>query len=169
MMLMVISVMALCVVTGCNSKKGQSVDNNEADSIIQQTNDDIDDSLKAELKRVGMEDLDAAIEAFFTDVFNERFYEDEGFVRRFCTEKLQKKLKDAYEYDGEDGYATWNFRSDAQDGPSEVYKLVKFVPEGNGWYKYEYIDMGVRGSHRIRIITHVNQRDQVEFYIDELE
>ena len=167
---MVISVMALCVVIGCNSKKGQFVDsNNEAESIIQQTNDGINDSLKAELKKVGIEDLDAAIEAFFTDVFNERYYEDEGFVGRFCTEKLQKKLKDAYEYDGEDGYATWKFRSDAQDGPSEEYKLVKFVPEGNGWYKYDYIDMGVRGSHRIKFITHVNPRDQVEFYIDDIE
>ena len=35
---------------------------------------------------------DEAIEAFFTDVFNERHYEDDGFAGRFCTENLMKKL-----------------------------------------------------------------------------
>ena len=171
------SLMALCVFTGCNLKQGQSTKMADGDSLVvepktQQTSDGISDSMWVELKRGGLENkkaLDDAIEAFFTDVFNERYYEDDGFAERFCTEKLQKKLKEAYEYDGEDGYAIWKFRSDAQDGPSEEYKLVKFIPEGNGWYKYDFIDMGVRGSHRIKFIAHVNPRDQVELYIDDLE
>lgn len=173
-MLIVTSLIALCVLVGCNSKNGQSVetaasDSISVDSVIPQTSDGISDSLKAELEKAGIEDLDGAIEGFFTDVFNERYYEDNGFITKYCTEKLQKKLKDAYEYDEEDGYATWKFRNDAQDGPSEEYKLTKFVPEGNGWYKYDFIDMGVKGSHRIKFITHVNPRNQAEFYIDELE
>ena len=173
-MLMVISVMALSVVIGCNTKKestnGADSDSIQVDSMVQQVDEGISDSLKAELERAGIEDLDGAIEAFFEEVFNGRYYEDgNGFYTKFCTEKLQKKLKEAYEYDGEEGYATWKFRSDAQDGPSDEYKLTKFTPEGNGWYKYEFIDMGIPGSHRIKFITYVNPRNQVEFYIDDLE
>ena len=172
-MLMVISVMALSAVIGCNSKKepanGGYSDSIQVDSIAQQANEGIIDSLKAELEKAGIEDLDGAIEGFFTDMFNEKYYEDDGFIERYCTENLQKKLKEAYEYDGEDGYATWIFRSDAQDGPSDEYELTKFTPEGNGWYKYEFIDMGIPGSHRIKFITHVNPRNQAEFYIDDLE
>ena len=173
-MLMVILMITICVFIGCNSKNGQSAEsstsnNIKVDSVGQQANDGISDSLKAELEKAGIDDLDGAIEGFFTDVFNERYYEDDGFIAKYCTEKLKKKLKEAYEYDGEDGYATWKFRSDAQDGPSDEYKLTKFVPYGNGWYKYDFIDMGVRGSHRIKFITHVNPRNQAEFYIDELE
>ena len=168
----------LCVVIGCNSKNGRSTESAKSDSIIvdsvgQQANDGISDSLKAELEKAGIDDLDGAIEGFFTDVFNERYYEDDGFIAKYCTEKLKKKLQDAYEFAGEEGYDPWyateKFRSDAQDGPTEEYKLVKIVPEGNGWYKYDYIDMGNRGSHRIKVITHINPRDQIEFYIDELE
>lgn len=170
------SMMVLGIIVGCNTKQGQPSGMADGDSLMLETETQqaagAIDSVWVELKRGGIEDqkaLDEAIEAFFTDVFNERYYEGDGFAGRFCTEKLQKKLKEAYEYDDEDGYATWKFRSDAQDGPSEEYKLVKFVPEGNGWYKYDFIDMGVSGSHRIKIITHVNPRDQVEFYIDDLE
>ena len=169
-----ISLIALCVICGCNSKNVQSTEETVSDSIMEDSatenaNEGISDSLKVELERAGIEDLDGAIEVFFEEIFNERYYEDDGFVDRYCTEKLQKKLKEAYEYDGEDGYATWKFRSEAQDGSSEEYKLTKFTPEGNGWYKYEFIDMGIRGSHKIKFITHVNPRDQAEFYIDDLE
>lgn len=172
-LLMTISVIVVCVIIGCNSKNGQSTeaaqsDSIKVDSVEKQASANNGDSLKAELERADIEDLDGAIEGFFTDVFNERYYEDEGFIKKYCTDNLQKKLKDAYEYDGEEGYATWKFRSDAQDGPSNEYKLTKFIPEGNGWYKYEFIDMGVRGSHRIKVITQVTPRGQVDFYIDEL-
>lgn len=72
--------------------------------MVQQVDEGISDSLKAELERADIEDLDGAIEAFFEEVFNGRYYEDgNGFYTKFCTEKLQKKLKEAYEYDGEEG------------------------------------------------------------------
>ena len=35
-------------------------------------------------------------------------------VKKHCTAKLQKQLKDNYEYDSE-GYAIWNFRTGMQD------------------------------------------------------
>ena len=173
-MLMVISMIALSAAIGCNTKTKSSsktdADCIQVDSMIQQFDKGIGDSLKAELEKAGIEDLDAAIEGFFTDAYNEKYYEDEDFIKKYCTEKLQKKLKDAYEYDAEeDGYATWKFRSDAQDGPNEEHKLTRFTPEGNGWYKYEFIDMGIRGSHRIKFVIHVTPRNVAEFYIDELE
>jgi hypothetical protein len=176
-MLIVMSVIALSAVIGCNTKKesanGADGDIIQVDSIAQQADEGISDSMWVELKRSGLENqkaLDGAIEAFFEEVFNERYYEDgDGFYAKFCTENLKKKLKEAYEYDGEEGYATWKFRSEAQDGPSDEYKLTKFTPEGNGWYKYEFIDMGIPGSHRIKFIPHVNPRNQTEFYIDDIE
>ena len=170
----VFSLIALCVVFGCNSKKGQPVEMTTTDgtkvNLVEQQ-DGISDSLKAELERAGIEDLDGAIEAFFTEVFDAKYYEDEGFIEKYCTKNLKKKLKEEIDVDveGEEGYASWLFRSDAQDGPSDEYKLIKFIPEGNGWYKYDFIDMGVSGSHRIKFIVHVNPRNQAEFYIDELE
>lgn len=165
---------ALGVIMGCSSKSGQPTETSTsdgivADSVVQKVDNDINDSLKAELERAGIEDLDGAIEDFFTEVFNERYYDDNAFVEKYCTEKLKKKLKEEFDYEGEEGYATWKFRGDAQDGPSEEYKLTKFVSEGNGWYKYDFIDLGNKGSRRIKVITHVNPRNQAEFYIDELE
>ena len=173
--LKIFSLMVLCIVLGCNSKQGKPIEMAATDSSkVEQADDGISDSLKAELERGGIfsiEDLDGAIEGFFTEVYNEIYYEDDGFIEKYCTDKFKKKLREEVDVDteGEVGYATWLFRSDAQDGPSDEYRITKFVPQGHGWYKYEFIDMGVQGSHRIKFIAHVNPRDQAEFYIDDLE
>jgi hypothetical protein len=112
---------------------------------------------------------DEMIEAFFTEVFNKEYYNDEGFIEKYCTDNMKKKLREAYEYeyDGE-GYAVWLFRSNAQDGEGES-KLTKFTPEGGGWYRYEFDDMGTKGSHRIKFIVHETPRGNTETYIDDLE
>jgi len=107
-------------------------------------------------------------EEFFTEVFNEHLYEDEGFIEMSCTDKFIAKLKAAYEYE-DGGYATWLFRSDSQDGPSEEYGLTNITKEGDGWYKYDFVDMGNHGSHRIKVIAHQTPRGNVEFYFDEIE
>ena len=171
--LMVISVIALSAVIGCNAKKesanGADGDSIQVDSIAQQVDEGISDSLKAELEKYGIDDLDGAIEAFFTEVFEMRNFEDDEFIGRFCTEKLQKKLREACENCGEEEYAVWKFASEGQTATSEETKIQKFIPEGNCWYKYEYIDLGRTGSHRIKFIPHVNPRGQAEFYIDDIE
>ena len=173
---MAFSMIAFGVIMGCSSKNGQPTetaasDGIDADSVVQKVDNDINDSLKAELERAGIEDLDGAIKDFFTEVYDAKYYEDDGFIEKYCTENLKKKLKEEVDVDveGEEGYASWLFRSNAQDGPSEEYKLTKFVSEGNGWYKYDFIDMGNKGSHRLKFIVHVNPRNQAEFYIDDLE
>lgn len=147
----------LCVFIGCSSKNASSNDNNPNDKS----------------KTVDIDDTNSAFKEFFTKVFNDREYEKEEFIKKYCTEKLQEKLQKAYEFADEDGYDPWYatemFRSYAQDGPTDEYKIVKIVPENNGWYKYDFIDMGNSGSHRIKVITHITPRDQIEFYIDDIE
>ncbi len=99
-----ITMMVLGVIIGCKSKQGQSAGMSDGDSLMveteaQQATGGISDSMWVELRRGGIENqkaLDDAIESFFTDVFNDRYYEGDGFAGRFCTEKLQKKLKEAY-------------------------------------------------------------------------
>ena len=73
----------------------------------------------------------------------------------YCTAKLRKFLSSAYDYDcpeGEECYAVWLFRSGAQDGPSNVCKIKNIIKLKNGWYRVNFIDMGVNGSVRIKFI-----------------
>ena len=157
------SALVLCTIIGCNpsSKEQKPADssasaNNTLSAVV--TPDSSPDSLYL------------GFEGFFTEVFNERYYEDEGFIEKYCTDKLRAKLKEAYEYEYEDdGYATWLFRSEFQDGPSEDYGLTKITNNGDGIYTYEYTDMGKHGSHRIKVIANQTPRGNIEFYIDELE
>ena len=157
-----IFVLVLSTITGCTSTNTKQEDQN----AVVETNDTLcavfeDDTSASENPYDGFEE-------FFTEVFNERYYEADGFIEKYCTDNLREKLKAAYEYEGE-GYASWCFRSDNQDGPSEEYGLTKIVPEGDGWFKYDFVDMGNSGSHRIKVIAHETPRGNVEFYIDEIE
>ena len=59
--------------------------------------------------------------------------------------------------------ATWDFRSGAQDGdgPSRI-KSVKSL--GDGWYRYDFLDMGVPGAKKVHITTN----DTNDIVIDKL-
>lgn len=83
----------------------------------------------------------------------------EEAVQASCTPKLQKYLESQYEYECENGpcYAQTCFRSDAQDGPSEEYKVVDIKSEGDGWFKVQFIDMGIRDSVNILCVADGNQ------------
>ena len=54
--------------------------------------------------------------AFIKSMYNLEQYEDYSFLKSHCTKKMLKKLEDnfGYECDGT-CYATWLFRSGAQD------------------------------------------------------
>lgn len=92
--------------------------------------------------------------------FIENFYSNCVFKRidykpileKLCTTKLLKELKDNYDYDGE-GYAIWNFRTGAQDGPNDVSKVTSITVLGNGIYKVNFIDMGIKGNRTLKIVT----------------
>lgn len=104
-----------------------------------------------------------AIIDFITDFYNNRKFEDETFLEQHCSERLLKKLRNDYEYEG-GGLATWDFRSDAQDGPNERHEIISIEPQGDNWYLYKFYDMGIKGSHEICVI----QNDE-DYVIDELK
>ena len=55
-------------------------------------------------------------------------------VKKHCTAKLQKQLKDNYEYD------------------SDISKVTSVTALGNGLYKVNFIDMGIKGNRTLKII-----------------
>lgn len=73
-------------------------------------------------------------------------------LKKHCTPKLLKELKANYGYDGE-SYAIWNFRTGAQDGPSNVSKVTSVTALGNGFYKVNFIDMGIEGNRTLKIVN----------------
>lgn len=90
--------------------------------------------------------------ALYTDyVFGDKDFS--LIARNVCTPKLLQKLKDAYEYDCEDGecYATWLFKTNNQDGLSDVCEVKNISLEDDNWYKIEYVDMGNEGTTFVRL------------------
>lgn len=74
-------------------------------------------------------------------------------VEKYCTEKLRRRLRTEYsrEFDGE-GYAVWEFRTGCQDGPGEVSKVTSVAAAGNGVYAVDFIDLGVEGRKRVKVV-----------------
>lgn len=62
--------------------------------------------------------------------------------------KILKKMSEECPYEG-GGYALWIFRTGMQDGPSES-KIESITPEGDGWYKVSFSDMGFKSSCRFK-------------------
>lgn len=88
---------------------------------------------------------------FIKDMYNGELYGNNDFLEKYCTKALLKHLKSANEYD-DGGYATWLFRSDAQDGPSDKHRIINVTPLGNSWYKYTFYDMGVKGTNKVKVV-----------------
>lgn len=72
-------------------------------------------------------------------------------LKKHCTPEMLEELRKRYEYDGE-GYAIWMFRSGAQDGPGQVWEVTSVVALGNGYYRVNFIDMGIKGSRTLKIV-----------------
>ena len=76
-------------------------------------------------------------------------------VEAYCTTRLQKKLRNAYEYYYEGDQPPYNtvlFRSGAQDGVGES-KLVNVESMGGGEYKVNLLDMGHECEMRIKVVN----------------
>lgn len=71
-------------------------------------------------------------------------------IQKYCTSSCMKKLAAANEYD-DGGYAVWKFRTEGQDGdgPSKVNNVE---PQGDGWYRVSYSDMGAKGVTDVQIV-----------------
>ena len=95
-------------------------------------------------------------EAFITKMYNEKLYEDYGFLQKHCSSELLKKLQDAYPYDSDEpAYATWLFRSGMQDSnpDSECKSAVQTVTSEGDWYTYTALDMGWEFTKRIKLTS----------------
>ena len=95
-------------------------------------------------------------EAFITKMYNEKLYEDYGFLQKHCSPELLKKLQDAYPYDSDaPAYATWLFRSGQQDSEpeSDDSTAVLEVTSDGDWYTYKALDMGREFTNRIKLTS----------------
>lgn len=163
---------SLCVMMGCGPSQAENAEQQRADSLRAidslRALDSlrIADSLKvadsiriADSIRVADSIANAQKEqeaiAFITDMYNNHKYEDYGYLRKNCTAKMLKFLRDNYDYDCEDGncLAVWMFRSDNQDGVNEKYGVITVIPQGDDWYQYTFYDMGYKAARTIKVIN----------------
>lgn len=103
---------------------------------------------------------------FIRNMYDKSLYEDYAFLEQHCSRSLLIKLSNEYDYEG-GGYAVWLFRSDAQDGPSSEHVMKSIEEEGNGWYKYTAIDMGIPFTKRIKV-SHKGREIIIEDVVDVL-
>lgn len=73
--------------------------------------------------------------------------------KTMCSPQLLTYLKDNYDYDCDDGacYALWLFRTNSQDGPSNVSKVKDITYTEDGWFEVSYLDMGVKGCTSLQL------------------
>ena len=104
---------------------------------------------------------------FIKNMYNLEQYTDYSFLRTHCTKKMLKKLEDNFGYDVEGvNYATWLFRSGAQDekyGPYSYYgngknesKVLTLVAKDEHWYAYTALDMGWKFTNWVYLIKSGN-------------
>lgn len=95
----------------------------------------------------------------FEEFYNDYVFGNKDFSKianKVCTPRLLQYLKDAYEYECEDGecYAMWLFRSGNQDGTSDECRVVNVKDEGDGWVGVFFIDMGIKDTIYIRFVQY---------------
>ena len=102
--------------------------------------------------------------AFIKNMYNQEKYEDYSFLKSHCTKKMLKKLEDSFEYEC-DGtcYATWLFRSGAQDekynwgqNVESESKILSIVAKDDHWYAYTALDMGWKFTNWVYLIKSGN-------------
>lgn len=95
------------------------------------------------------------IRGIYKEVFSGAPY---GYIREHSTPEVLSRLRGSYDSDVDDGtgdadrLGVWELRTQNQDGPSSVSKVTDITPEGNGWYKVSFLDMGNRATRRLRIV-----------------
>ena len=150
-----LALMALAMVASCGNNAAQKAEQEPQDSAT-----------LADSSNIAIADSTARVEAtiaFITDFYNSKKFENEEFLKKHCSAEVLKKLADDYEYEG-GGLASWDFRSGYQDGPSDRHEVISVEPLGDNWYQYSFYDMGIKGSHKIRVI-----QERGDFVIDGIQ
>ena len=150
-----ITIMSVALLIGSGiscSNKTNSTDQ-QTDSIAKDSTDSVAKDSVAnapqEVKKEGVSEEEVI--AFIEKMYNQKLYEGNKFLKKHCTKAMLKQLKNANEYE-DGGYATWLFRSEAQDGPSNKYKIISVEPLGDDWYQYYFYDMGVKGKNKVKVV-----------------
>ena len=134
-----------CLLSSCKNTKDAAPVEDETEYAEETEEMDLDDNLNIvnDFTRVpsynNTEADEIMIMEFIADMYNNNRYTDEAFLKEHCTENMMLQLKQDYEYEGE-GLATWDFRSDAQDGAGES-RIIK-IESIDGRFYYEGIDEG---------------------------
>ena len=149
-----VPMLALMLMASCGNNAAQKAEQMRLDSIARADSIAKADSI-ARIDSINKVEAEKAVIetgaiAFVTEFYNKRKFEDESFLKKNCSAEVLKKLRADNDYD-DGGLATWDFRSDAQDGPSERHEIIKVEPLGDDWYQYEFYDMGIKGSHKIKL------------------
>ena len=135
-----LTIISCMVLFACKGNNSSSRDQEDSSSEVAETINEENDVSNEQL-----------VIDFITEMYNQQKYEKGTFLEENCSQEMLKKLQDAYEYEG-GGYASWEFRSGAQDGPSERHEIIAVTPLDDNWYRYEFYDMGIKGSHDIKVI-----------------
>lgn len=96
-----------------------------------------------------------SIISFLTSMYENSMYESYPFLNSHCTQHLLSVLSEAYDYDCNESpcYATWLFRTSAQDekSPTEnVSRVVSVMDVEDNWFEVEFYDGGWKGVKRIK-------------------
>lgn len=95
------------------------------------------------------------IRHFITRMYEDKLYENYGFLQKHCSAELLKKLQDAYPYDTDGiAYATWLFRSGQQDSKPDS-KGMSYIQDvktdKNDWYILSAVDIGWEFTKRLKV------------------
>ena len=142
---------AIAVVACGNKQQSQQQEKDSIEVAIDTTSQQV--ASQADQQATNDAKVFEIIREFYKNyVFGKKETTDE-VISKYCTKKLAKKLAADYDYDdGVDGYAMWDFRTDNQDGDSDVQEVTNIEPMGNGVYKVSFNDMGTMASCKISVI-----------------
>lgn len=140
---------AIAVVACGNKQQSQQQEKDSIEVAIDTTSQQV--ASQADQQATNDAKVFEIIREFYKNyVFGKKETTDE-VINKYCTKKLAKKLAADYDYD-DGGYAIWEFRSDNQDGDSDVQEVTNVEAMGNGVYKVSFNDMGTKGSCKISVI-----------------
>ena len=133
-----LSILLLGTTFSC-SQKANKAEKDATDSIAQ-----------AEKLREDSISNDKNVINLIKRMYDDKLYKESAFLKKYCTEKLLKRLKDLG-YESVELY--WPlFASEAEDGSGEKYGIVNVVPLGNGWFKYRFYDLGDLYTNKIKVV-----------------
>ncbi len=134
-------ILAMGATISC-SHKASKAELEAADSIAH-----VDSIAKLEADSVNN---DKKIISLIKRMYNDKLYMDKSFLKKYCTDKLIKRMKDL-------GYESmelnWSiFASEAQDGSGDKYGIISITPLGDHWFKYTFYEMGDVYSNKVKIV-----------------